>query len=154
MTRERAFFGYVAVQCVSLPWHFRPIAKYGFDYGVERVIQAGLSIQISGFLDTKRLQCLRLFSERQIDVLLSQIPTKRATYNRYYKWLSADGKELEPPPKSSGDSGVLAESAAESGASTLDFDHELKELAQAWPGLPRAVRAGILALVRTAGEDR
>jgi hypothetical protein len=66
----------------------------------------------------------------------------------------ADGEELEPTSKSTGKTGVLAKSAAESGAVPPDFDPELKELAQAWPGLSKAVRAGILALVRTAIGDR
>jgi len=87
---------------------------------------------------------------RQYNYRTNGISNFRTPYNT----IKADGEELEPTPISTGKAGVLAKGGTESGAVPPDFDPELKEIAQAWPGLSKAVRAGILALVRTSAGDQ
>jgi hypothetical protein len=67
------------------------------------------------------------------------------------KLVEAAGIEL--PQESAGNWSAAEQSGAKSGA--LDkqngpFDAELAEVVQAWPNLPEAIRAGILAMVRAA----
>ena len=62
------------------------------------------------------------------------------------------------PPENTAKTGGRGESGAKCGASSRDSDTvptpakptdpELAEVAEAWPALPRAIRAGILAMVR------
>jgi len=73
----------------------------------------------------------------------------------------ADGEGFEPAPKTSRKQGVADESGAESSAESgaLDAENGLKDpdlgaIIDAWPGLPDAIKAGILAMVRTAGIER
>lgn len=77
---------------------------------------------------------------------------------------------FERPPETSGNTGVAGESGAESGALSSDSapnatpdaptDPELAAVVTAWPDLPPAIRAGIVALVKagtptgTEGEGR
>ncbi|MCZ6651489.1 MAG: hypothetical protein O7D91_00455, partial [Planctomycetota bacterium] len=66
---------------------------------------------------------------------------------------------LEQHPKTLGNSSGSAESAAESGASNAEYvpnpaeresiDPGLASVVEAWPTLPEAIRAGIVAMVRT-----
>jgi hypothetical protein len=61
---------------------------------------------------------------------------------------------IEPPPESPEKSSVLSEGGAESGAPTQaipTLGTDLAEIVSAWPKLPEAIRAGILALIRAAG---
>jgi len=60
---------------------------------------------------------------------------------------------IEPDPKSSGNSGGDDQSGAECGAldaKKADFDPDLAVVVEAWPKLPEAIRAGILAMIRAA----
>ncbi len=57
----------------------------------------------------------------------------------------------------SGDTGVGAESGAESGAlgaREAPIDPGLAAVVEAWPALPEAIKAGILAMVRAVGPAR
>ena len=50
---------------------------------------------------------------------------------------------------------ISDESGAECGAPALgsgSVDHDLQEVLEAWTGLSKATKAGILAMVRVAGE--
>ena len=63
------------------------------------------------------------------------------------------GTGLELSQESTGNSSIASQSGAESGALGAQngpFDADLGELAEAWPNLPKALRAGILAMVRAA----
>ncbi|RIK78821.1 MAG: hypothetical protein DCC68_14290 [Planctomycetota bacterium] len=58
--------------------------------------------------------------------------------------------------KNAGETGVPIESGAESGAlgaRTAQFDPDLAAVVDAWPTLPAAIRAGILAMIGTADRD-
>lgn len=60
---------------------------------------------------------------------------------------------IEHGPKSSGNQGVGNQSGAESGAlgaREAPIDPELAAVVDAWPALPAAIKAGILAMVRAA----
>lgn len=62
---------------------------------------------------------------------------------------------IEPGPKSSGNNGGDDQSGAESGAldaQKVDFPPDLAAVVEAWPKLPEAIRAGILAMVQAAGD--
>jgi len=70
---------------------------------------------------------------------------------------SADGEGFEPTSKASGKQGVAAESGANSGAPDAQNGLKYPELGailDAWPTLPEPIKAGILAMVRTAGIER
>jgi len=61
----------------------------------------------------------------------------------------------EHGPKSSGKQGVGNPSGAECGAlgaREAPIDPELVAVVDAWPKLPQAIRAGILAMIRAAGD--
>lgn len=68
---------------------------------------------------------------------------------------------LEQPPETTGNTGVSLPSGAKCGALSSDSvpnptltkptDPELAAVVAAWPDLPPAIRAGVLALVRAAG---
>lgn len=79
---------------------------------------------------------------------------------------------LEQPPESSGNTGVSGSGGADSGALPGDFapqpapatappdrcyptvpsgDPDLSAVVAAWPSLPPALRAGIVAMVKAAG---
>jgi len=63
------------------------------------------------------------------------------------------GTGLELSQDSAGNSTVALQSGAQSGALVAQnrpCDADLAEVAQAWPSLPAALRAGILAMVRAA----
>ena len=58
--------------------------------------------------------------------------------------------------KSSGNQGVGNQSGAESGAlgaENAPIDPELAAVVDAWPALPEAIKAGILAMVTAARRD-
>ncbi|MDZ4781549.1 MAG: hypothetical protein SGJ19_14965 [Planctomycetia bacterium] len=62
---------------------------------------------------------------------------------------------VEHSPDSSQKTGIRVESGAESGAlearqSTID--HNLATVVEAWPRLPEAIKAGIVAMVRSAAR--
>ena len=73
------------------------------------------------------------------------------------RWLNAhlkpmDDEGLEQPSVSSGKHRATPESGAESGAilaETAQQDLDLQTVIGAWPGLPTAVKAGLLAAVRS-----
>ena len=95
------------------------------------------------------------------------VRTTGRTGGRSYKNLEHPRENTANPPKkmaevhgnrthteNAGKAGVPVESGAESGA--LDArkapdDPQLAEVIDAWPGLPDAVQAGILAMIRAAG---
>ena len=56
---------------------------------------------------------------------------------------------IEPPQENPRKTALLASGGAKCGALTPD----LAELIDAWPTLPEAIRAGILAMVRAAREE-
>jgi hypothetical protein len=61
---------------------------------------------------------------------------------------------IEPPPSSPENTAFPAQRGAKSGAPTPtrpNIDPALAALIDAWPTLPEAIRAGILAMVRAAG---
>jgi hypothetical protein len=61
---------------------------------------------------------------------------------------------IEPAPDSLGDATISAQGGAKSGALAPQqriIDPALAALIDAWPTLPEAIRAGILAMVRVAG---
>ena len=63
------------------------------------------------------------------------------------------GTGLELTPDSSGNSSAATQSGAECGALGAlsgPFDPDLAAIVEAWPSLPEALRAGILAMVRAA----
>ena len=65
------------------------------------------------------------------------------------------GMGFEHPAFSSGKTGVAAESGAESGAlyaREAQNDPPLRAIIDAWPGLPEAIKAGILAMVQAASN--
>ena len=65
------------------------------------------------------------------------------------------GTGFELPQESPGNSTIANQSGAKSGALGAQndpIDAELAEVVQAWPGLPDALRAGILAMIRAAGR--
>jgi hypothetical protein len=71
--------------------------------------------------------------------------------------VKADGKGSELPLNSSGNEGFPDESGAESGALDAEIepkDPELGAIIDAWPTLPEALKAGILAMVRTVGGTK
>jgi hypothetical protein len=72
-----------------------------------------------------------------------------------YRQVSAVGDEgLEPTAKSPGNRGVGVQSGAECGAPDspkTPFDPELASVVDAWPKLPDAIKAGIVAMIRAAG---
>jgi hypothetical protein len=78
--------------------------------------------------------------------------TARGTARQWdSKQVEAAGIEL--PQQYAGNSGVGGESGAESGALGAQngpVDPDLAAVMEAWPGLPAAIRAGILAMVRAA----
>ena len=65
------------------------------------------------------------------------------------------GTGLEQSADSTGNTAILESSAAKSGAFSPDFapnDPGLAEVLAAWPTLPGDTKAGILAIIRAAGE--
>jgi hypothetical protein len=66
------------------------------------------------------------------------------------------GTGFELSQDSSGNSTISDQSGAESGAlgaqNGPDYP-DLAEVAQAWPSLPEAIKAGILAMIRAADID-
>lgn len=61
---------------------------------------------------------------------------------------------IEPPTDSLPNTTFSPQGGAESGALTLgnlSIDPALAALIDAWPKLPEAIRAGILAMIRAAG---
>ena len=61
---------------------------------------------------------------------------------------------IRTPRENTGKIGVSSQSGAESGAVDAENrpdDPRLEEVIDAWGGLPDAVKAGILAMVRAAG---
>jgi hypothetical protein len=73
-------------------------------------------------------------------------------YGDRQNWSGKD--RIRTPPENTGKTGVSDQSSAESGA--LDpqnaiLDPELAAVVEAWPALPEAIRAGILAMIRAAG---
>lgn len=67
------------------------------------------------------------------------------------------GTGFEYPANSSENRGVADESGADSGALGAQvgaIDPELGAIIDAWPTLPDAIKAGILAMVRTAGGTK
>lgn len=59
---------------------------------------------------------------------------------------------VEPPSNSTGNPPLENENGAECGAvgAQIDgFDPDLVAVVEAWPGLPEAIKTGILAMVRT-----
>jgi len=62
---------------------------------------------------------------------------------------------IEHGPKSSGNPGVGNQSGAQSGAVAAresPIDPEFAAVVNAWPALPEAIKAGILAMVRATGN--
>jgi hypothetical protein len=62
-----------------------------------------------------------------------------------------DGNQLRRPLDSSGNSTIDSQSGAESGAlgaGDLPDDAELNAVIDAWPNLPPAIKAGVLAMIR------
>jgi hypothetical protein len=60
---------------------------------------------------------------------------------------------IEPAPKSSGNSGGRDQSGAECGALAApeaSLDPDLAAVVDAWPTLPAAIKAGILAMIGAA----
>ena len=67
--------------------------------------------------------------------------------------LPMGGTGREPPVKLSEKTPIASTGGAESGAlqdETEAVDPDLAAIAEAWPMLPEAIRAGIMAMVRTA----
>jgi len=61
---------------------------------------------------------------------------------------------IEPSPESSGNGGTGDQGGAECGARDArkaEFSPDLAAVVEAWPKLPEAIRAGILAMIRAAG---
>ena len=61
---------------------------------------------------------------------------------------------IRTTPETGYKTAFFAEGGAESGAPTLttpNIDPDLAALIDAWPNLPDAIRAGILAMIRAAG---
>ena len=56
---------------------------------------------------------------------------------------------LELPHENTEKKGVSDQSGAESGAQEAQLDPELAAVVDAWPALPEAIKAGILAMVET-----
>jgi hypothetical protein len=66
------------------------------------------------------------------------------------------GKGLEVPPKNTGNDGGGDQSGAECGAleaRDAPSDLDLAAVVDAWPALPDAIKAGILAMIRAACES-
>ena len=62
------------------------------------------------------------------------------------------GTGLELPPENAGKTGVLDQGGAESGAlgaREAPLDADLAAVVDAWPALPDAIKAGILAMIRS-----
>jgi len=63
---------------------------------------------------------------------------------------------IEPPRENTGKTALPAESGAKSGTLGAHFGPaptDLRTVIDAWPTLPEAIRADIVAMVRTAGGD-
>jgi hypothetical protein len=68
--------------------------------------------------------------------------------------VDADGEGFELPSKTPGNQGVAGQGGAESGALDAENrteDCELGTIIDAWPTLPDALKAGILAMIRATG---
>ncbi len=66
------------------------------------------------------------------------------------------GTRLEVPPKNTGNDGGGGQSGAESGAlgaGEAPIGPDLAVVVDAWPKLPDAIKAGILAIVTAARRD-
>ncbi len=61
-------------------------------------------------------------------------------------------KSLVAKPKNARDYGVSGEHASKSPAVAGEIAQDLQGIIDAWPALPEAIKAGILALVKAAGE--
>lgn len=62
---------------------------------------------------------------------------------------------LETPPQNTSKTHDFELGGAESGALPLDFDQfepDLQRVIDAWPTLPEAIRAGILAMIGATGK--
>jgi hypothetical protein len=62
---------------------------------------------------------------------------------------------LEPRADSSGEAAILPRGGAESGAlAALEatIDPSLAAIVEAWPKVPEAIKVGILAMIRAAGD--
>ena len=81
-------------------------------------------------------------------------PETIAASDRRARHAKAMGHEgVEPPPENTDKTGVLNQSGAESGAldaQKAELSPELAAVVEAWPKLPPAIRAGILAMIRAA----
>jgi hypothetical protein len=63
------------------------------------------------------------------------------------------GTGIELPPETTGNPSGSDQSGAESGAlgaREAPIDQELAAVVDAWPALPAAIKAGILAMIRAA----
>jgi hypothetical protein len=64
------------------------------------------------------------------------------------------GGGIRTPPENPGKTAFSEKGGADSGAVTLSNfsnDSDLALIINAWPNLPEAIRAGILAIIRAAG---
>jgi hypothetical protein len=73
---------------------------------------------------------------------------------KFWTWLQADGEGFDPTAISQGNQGCGKEGEAKAEAFFAILSSDLAEIVAGWDKLPNAVRAGIVAMVRSATLHR
>ena len=123
----------------------------GFGFGVRMVQSSGRNKAViihTAAMPRKTLVGAAAFLRNHSSARELRMNLKKATQRvAEREWMGA-----EQPPVSSGETAILGQGAAESGAvgaPSGPIDSDLRTVIDAWPDLPKSVRTDIVAAVRS-----